>query len=88
VDEKYLVSFEMLHWGRMEKIRWTDHVENEKVLHKIKEERHILPAVKRRKANCMSHILHKKCFLKNIIEGKVEGRIEVMGRWGRTCKEV
>jgi len=36
----------------------------------------------------MSHILHRKCVLKNIIEGKVEGRLEVMGRWGRRCKEV
>jgi len=42
----------------MEKIRWIDHVENEEVLHKIKEERNILPAVKRRLANCMSYTLH------------------------------
>jgi len=52
----------------MEKIRWTDHVENEEVLHRIKEERNILPTVKTRKANWMSHILHRKCILKNIIE--------------------
>jgi len=44
VDKKYLVSFEIC-WGRMEKIRCTDHVENEEVLHRIKEERNILPTV-------------------------------------------
>jgi hypothetical protein len=87
VDEKYLVSFEMLCWGRME-IRWTDHVENEEVLHRIREERNILPTAKGRKANWMSHILHRKCFLKNVIEGKVEGWTEVTRRWGRRCKEV
>jgi len=38
----------MLCWGRMEKIRWTDHVENEEVLYKIKEERNILPAIKKK----------------------------------------
>ena len=85
MDEKHLVSFEMC-WRRMEKIRWTNHVENEEVLHRINEERNILPTIKGRKANWMSHILHRKCLLKNIIEGKVEGVIEVLERWGRRCK--
>jgi hypothetical protein len=31
-DQKYLESFEMWCWRRMEKIRWTDHVRNEEVL--------------------------------------------------------
>ena len=31
-DQKYLESFEMLCWRRMEKINWTDHVRNEEVL--------------------------------------------------------
>jgi len=29
-DQKYLGSFEMWFWRRMEKISWTDHVGNEK----------------------------------------------------------
>ena len=32
VDQKRLESFEMWCWRRMEKISWTDHVENEDVL--------------------------------------------------------
>ena len=31
-DQKYLESFEMWCWRRMEKISWTDHERNEKVL--------------------------------------------------------
>ena len=31
-DQKYLESFEMWCWRRMEKISWTDHVRNEDVL--------------------------------------------------------
>jgi hypothetical protein len=31
VDWKYLESFEMWCWGRMEKIVWTDRVENEDI---------------------------------------------------------
>jgi len=34
VDEKYLESFEMWCWRRMEKISWTDRARNEEVLHK------------------------------------------------------
>ena len=34
-DQKYLESFEMWCWRRMEKISWTDHVRNEDVLNFI-----------------------------------------------------
>jgi hypothetical protein len=34
VDHKYLESFEMWCWRRME-ISWTDHVRNEDVLHRV-----------------------------------------------------
>jgi hypothetical protein len=43
IDQKHLESFEMWCWRRMEKIRWTDHVRNEKVLPTVKEQRNILP---------------------------------------------
>jgi hypothetical protein len=64
----------------MEKISWTDHAGKEEVLQRVKEERNILQTINRRKANWISHILHKNCLLKQVIEGKIEGRIEVMGR--------
>jgi len=41
----------------MEKISWTDRVENEEVLHTDKEVRNILHTVKRRKANWIGQIL-------------------------------
>jgi len=34
-DQKYLESFEMWCWRRMEKISWTDHVRNEEVLLRV-----------------------------------------------------
>ena len=34
-DHKYLESFEMWCWRRMEKISWTDHVRNEDVLLRV-----------------------------------------------------
>jgi len=62
----------------MEKISWTNHVKNE-VLPRVKEERDILHTMKRRKANWISHILHRNCLLKHITDEKIEGNIEVMG---------
>jgi hypothetical protein len=72
----------------MEKIIWTDRVRNEEVLHRVKEERHILHTVKRRKANWIGHILRRNCFLKHVIEGNLEGRIEVTRRRGRRRKQL
>jgi hypothetical protein len=51
VDQKYLESFEMWCWRRMEKISWADHVRNEEVLLRVKERRNILHEISKRKAN-------------------------------------
>jgi hypothetical protein len=72
----------------MEKISWTDRVRNEEVLHRVKEERNILHSIKRTKANWIGHILRRNYVLKHVIEGKLEGRIEIKERRGRTCKQL
>jgi hypothetical protein len=74
VDQKYLESFEMLCWGRMEKISRTDRVRNKEVLHRVKEERNIVHTIKRRKVNWIGHILRRNRLLKHVIEGKIAGR--------------
>jgi hypothetical protein len=75
-------------WRRMEKISWTDHVRNEEVLQTAKEDRNILDSTKIRKANWIGYIIHRNCLLKHVTEGKIEGRIEVMGRRGRRRKQL
>jgi hypothetical protein len=47
IDQKYLESFEIWCWRRMEKISWTDYVRNEKVSQTVMEERNILHTIKR-----------------------------------------
>jgi hypothetical protein len=73
VDQKYLESFEMWCWRRLE-IIWTDRVRNEEVLHRVKEERNILHTIKRRKANWIGHILRRNCLLKHVIDERQKGR--------------
>ena len=48
VDHKYLASFEMWCWRRLEKINWTYHVRNEEVLQRVTEETNIVQTIKRR----------------------------------------
>jgi hypothetical protein len=62
--------------------------EKEEVLHRVKEERNILHTIKRRKANWIGHIMRRNCLLKHVIEGKVEGRLELTGRRGRRRKQL
>jgi hypothetical protein len=38
--------------------------------------------------NWIGHILRRKCLLKHVIEGKLEGRIEMTGRRGRRRKQL
>jgi hypothetical protein len=87
VGQKYLESFEMWCWRRVE-ISWTDRVRNEEVLHRVKEERNIVHTIKGREANWIGHILRRNCLLKHVIEGKLEGRIEMTGRRGKRRKQL
>ena len=64
----------------MEKISWSDRVRNEEVLQRVKEERNILPTVERRKANWIVNSLRRNYILKHVVEGKVEGMVEVTGK--------
>ena len=66
----------------MEKISWTDHVRNEEVLLRVKEQRNILHEIRKRKANWVGHILRRNCLLQWVVEEKIQRGIEVTGRRG------
>jgi hypothetical protein len=61
----------------VEKIIWTDHVRNEEVLLRVKEQRNILHEIRKRKANWIGHILRRNCLPQRVIEGNIKGAIEV-----------
>jgi hypothetical protein len=72
----------------MEKISWTDHVRNEEELLRVSEQRKILHEIIKRKDNWIGHILRRNSLLREVIEGKIKGRIEVTRRRGRRRKQL
>jgi hypothetical protein len=70
------------------KISWTDHVRNEEVLLRVKEQRNFLHEINKRKANWIGHILRRNCLLRLVIEGMIKGGIEVTRRRGRRRRKL
>jgi hypothetical protein len=58
------------------------------LLLRVREERNIVQAIKRKKADWVGHILHRRCLLKHVIGGKIEGKTEVMQRRRRRCEQL
>jgi hypothetical protein len=72
----------------MEKISWIARVRNEEVLLTVNEQRNILHEIRKQKANWIGHILRRNCLLKQVIEGKIKGEMEVTRRRGRRRKKL
>jgi hypothetical protein len=63
-------------------------VRNEEVLLRVKEQRNILHEIRKRKANWFGHILRINYLLQRVIQGKIQGGIEVTGRQGRRRRKL
>ena len=61
---------------------------NEEVLLQVNEQRNILHAIWKRKANWIGHILRRNCLTRQVIEGKINGEMEVTRRRGRRRKKL
>jgi hypothetical protein len=55
---------------------------------RVKEQRNILHEISKRKANWIGHILCRNCPLRQVIERKIKGGIEVTGRRGRRRRKL
>ena len=58
----------------MEKISWTERVSNDEVLRIVEEERMLLKTCKERQKKWVGHILRHDGLLKDVTEGRLEGR--------------
>jgi len=63
-------------------------VRTKEVLLRVNEQRNILHEIRKRKANWIGHILLRSCFLKQVIEGKLKGEMEVTRRRGRRRRKL
>ena len=61
---------------------------NEEVLLRVNEQRNILHEIRKRKANWIGHILRRNCLVKQVIEGNINGEMEVARRQGRGRKKL
>ena len=57
---------------------------------RVNEQRNtrILHEIRKGKANWIGHILRRNCLLKQVIEGKIKGEMEVTSRRGRRRKKL
>ena len=67
-------SFEMWCWRRMLKVKWTEKKTNAEVLKEANVERSLLTSIKKRKHKWLGHIMRHEGLLKDIIEGKMDGK--------------
>ena len=58
------------------------------MLLRINEQRDILHEIRKRKANWIGHILRRNCLLKQVMEEKIKGELEVIRRRGRRRKKL
>ena len=58
------------------------------MLLRVNEQRNILHEIRKRKANWIGHILRRNCLLKQVIEGKIRGEMEVTRRRGRRLRKL
>ena len=77
-------------YRRMLKISWTRMMTNEEVLRKVRQERSLLGAIKRKKVKYLGHILRHQSLQKFLMEFLVEGergrgrpRIDWMSNTGK-----
>jgi hypothetical protein len=73
-DERRLNALEMWLWRKMEKISWTEMKSNDSVLELVGERRKLVETIVLRKKNWIGHVLRGDGLLREIIEGKMEGK--------------
>ena len=85
---RYVIKTWIVVLLNKKKYIYSYHVRNEEVLLRVNEQRNILHEIRKRKANCIGHILRRNCLLQQVIEGKIKGQIEVTRRRGRRHKKL
>ena len=73
-DKKRIEAFEMWIWRRSQNISWRDKVTNEEVLKRVGEVRQMMKDIKRRKKTWIGHVLRRNGLMREVIEGRMQGK--------------
>ena len=73
-DIRRIEAFEMWIWRRMEKVSWVEQKTNEDVLIMVDEKRELLNRIIETKKRWIGHIVRGNGLLKEVIEGRIDGR--------------
>jgi hypothetical protein len=55
---------------------------------RVNEQRNILNEIRKQKAKWIGHILRRNCLIKQVIEGKIKGDMEMTRRRGRRRRKL
>ena len=69
-----LNALEMWIWRRMERVSWKDHTTNEMILGAVGEKRCLVETILKRKKGWIGHVLRGGGLLRDVIEGRMEGK--------------
>ena len=73
-DIRKLEAVEMWMWRRMERVSWMDKITNEEILNKVGEKRQLISVIRNRKKNWIGHVLRGEGLLREVMEGRMEGK--------------
>ena len=73
-DTRRLEAIEMWVWRRIENIKWTERITNETVLQRVGEKRELITTIIKRKKNWIGHVLRGGGLVRDVIEGRMEGK--------------
>ena len=73
-DVTRLEAFEMWTWRKLAKIRWIDKITNVEVLARVEESRTLMNDIRKRKRKWVGHLLRHEGQLRDVLEGRMEGK--------------
>jgi len=78
-DIRKLEAVEMWMWRRMERVSWMDKITNGEILNNVGEKRQLISVIRNRQKNWIGHVLKGEGLLREVMEGRMEGK-RVRGR--------
>lgn len=73
-ETQRLEAMEMWMWRKMTRTSWTEKKTNERVLQEVGERRNLMKSIAKRKVKLIGHLIRHSDFMKNIFEGRIQGR--------------